>query len=405
MSHYKDRVQFIQIWNEPNLKGEWGGRIDPDGYATLLKRAYARAKEADPNVIVLSAPLAQTLERGDRGLDETIYLQQLYDRGISGSYDILFANGYGLDQPPDAPPAPNVLNFRRVELLRNIMVANGDGAKAIWLNEYGWNAAPADFPANKLTWGRVSEDQQARYTVDGIRYAREHWPWLGVMNIWYFRQVGDVPPDVAEYYFRMVDTEFTPRLVYREVQRATAELRTASLGTYGALEPPLVTRGAWLIQRNGPAPLSIHSARPGDQLTVRFRGNRLDLLTISSAQAGRLGVTLDGSTNNLGNLPRDANGRRYVDLRGNATGPTELTIVDGIDPFGPLREHVAVFTILPSSTGTSSGDVAVAGLRVSYARSAQPTLLVLGLILLALIIVAALIGRVLRRWRAAPVHE
>ena len=75
VQHYRGRVQYLQIWNEPNLKAEWGGRLDPAGYARLLCRAYTRAKEVDPNVVILSAPLAQTLEQGDRGLDELAYLQ------------------------------------------------------------------------------------------------------------------------------------------------------------------------------------------------------------------------------------------------------------------------------------------------------------------------------------------
>ncbi len=37
--HYEGRVQFIQIWNEPNLAAEWGGQIDPEGYAELFTRS------------------------------------------------------------------------------------------------------------------------------------------------------------------------------------------------------------------------------------------------------------------------------------------------------------------------------------------------------------------------------
>ena len=64
VEHYRGRVRYIQIWNEPNLYIEWGNRpVDPAGYVELLRIAYQRAKEADPNVYVLSAPLAITLGR------------------------------------------------------------------------------------------------------------------------------------------------------------------------------------------------------------------------------------------------------------------------------------------------------------------------------------------------------
>ncbi len=222
--HYRGRVRYVQIWNEPNLTAEWGfQRVDAVAYTRMLQVAYLRAKEADPDVIVLSAPLAITLEdasmRGNH--NDLVFLEQMYQAGAGSYFDILSANAFGLDRPPEDPPAPDVLNFRRVELQRAVMEKYGDADKPVWINEYGWNAAPASFPEELLTWKRVSEEEQADYTVRGIAWAREHWPWLGVVNIWYFRQVGDVPPDRAAYYFALVDPEFNPRPVYEALRQAT----------------------------------------------------------------------------------------------------------------------------------------------------------------------------------------
>jgi len=223
---YKGRVRHIQIWNEPNLTAEWGfQRVDAVAYTRLLEVAYRRAKEADPDVVVLSAPLAITLEdasmRGNH--NDLVFLEQMYQAGAGDFFDVLSANAFGLDLPPEDPPDPNVLNFRRVELQRQIMERCGDEKKPIWINEYGWNAPPASFPKELLTWESVTEAEQADYTVRGIAWAREHWPWLGVVNIWYFRQVGDVPPDRPSYYFAMVDPEFNPRPVYLALQEATQD--------------------------------------------------------------------------------------------------------------------------------------------------------------------------------------
>lgn len=404
VTHYRGRIQFIQIWNEPNLKGEWGNQVDAAAYADLLKRAYASAKAADPNIVVLSAPLAQTLEQGDRGLDELTYLQQLYDAGIAGSYDILFANGYGFSQPPDALPSPQILNFRRVELVRQVMDRNGESGKPIWLNEYGWNAAPADFPPSKLYWGRVTEEQQARYTVEGIRYAREHWPWMGVMNVWFFRQVGDIPPDDAQYYFRMVDTEFTPRPVYREVQRATIAQRLALPGYYGALDPALDAKGQWTVLRDQPGAVALRSDHPNDQLTVRFRGNQLDLNAERGPQGGRLGVQIDGTTNGLGQLARDPQGRPYLDLRASQASSSTIPVARGLDPLGQQREHTAVFTVLPGPAGQSAGTITISGVRVGYERSTRPLIAVAVVATLLLLFVLFLLGRVTRRVRRGRAH-
>ncbi len=215
---YQGRVAHYQLWNEPNLAHEWGNPPDPKGYVDLLRTGYERIKGVDPSIRVLTAPLAITLERSPRAMVELDFLAEMYQHGAASYFDIMSANAYGLEFPPIAEPDPDVLNFRRVELLRAVMESNGDTDKAVWFNEYGWNASPPDMAAEKLIWRRVKEEEQAEWTVEGVRYGRSHWPWAGVFCIWYLRQVGDIPPSSSEYYFRMVDPEFTPRLVYKEVQ-------------------------------------------------------------------------------------------------------------------------------------------------------------------------------------------
>ena len=225
VARYGHKVAAVQLWNEPNLAAEWGFEpVDPASYARLLQAGYSGAREGHRETLVLSAPLATTLEdvslRGN--MNELLFLEQMYQAGAGASFDILSANAFGLERPPEDPPDPNVLNFRRVELLRRVMEHYGDGRKAIWISEYGWNAPPAAMPRELLTWGRVTPQQQAEYTVRGIAWAREHWPWLGAVCIWYFRQVGDMPPDQPVYYFALVDPEFRPQPVYEALRGRSA---------------------------------------------------------------------------------------------------------------------------------------------------------------------------------------
>jgi hypothetical protein len=125
-----------------------------------------------------------------------------------------------MDKPPTDPPSKTTLNFRRAELLRQVMEKNGDAAKAVWFNEYAWNAAPKEMPKEELIWQRVTEKQQSEWTVEGVQYALKNWAWAGVFCTWYFRQVGDIPPTKAEYYFRLVDPDFTPRPVFNAIKQA-----------------------------------------------------------------------------------------------------------------------------------------------------------------------------------------
>jgi hypothetical protein len=294
--HYEGRVQFLQIWNEPNLAAEWGGEIDPAAYAELLRVAATAARDVDPNVVILSAPLAMTTENSARAMDDLSYWQALYDAGAAPYFDIMSANAYGLDQPYDAQPSPDRLNIRRIELLREVAVANGDGGKSIWLNEYGWNAAPETFPPEALIWSRTSEDLQAEWTRAGIEFLRDRHNWFGVANTWYFRQVGDISISRADYFFRAVDVEFTPRDLYWALQELGGRLTVAGPGAYNDLAAAVRPYGTWSIVRDRSASAGEYiKGEPDNQLTISFEGNRLTAVLAHGQAATTLIVSENGA--------------------------------------------------------------------------------------------------------------
>jgi hypothetical protein len=84
VSHFKGRVRHVIIWNEPNVTLEWGFRpVDPEAYTELLRVAYTRAKEADPEVLVLGGALAPTLEPegSDLAMNDLRFLERMYVAG------------------------------------------------------------------------------------------------------------------------------------------------------------------------------------------------------------------------------------------------------------------------------------------------------------------------------------
>ncbi|HSJ53036.1 MAG TPA: hypothetical protein VLC52_04745, partial [Anaerolineae bacterium] len=301
---------------------EWGEQaVDPAAYTRMLRMAYTRAKEADPHVHVLSAPLAVTLGEPHpqpgrwRSMPDLDFLTEMYEAGAGAYFDILSANAFGFDLPPEDPPAADVLNFRRVELQREIMERYGDVDKAVWFNEYGWNAAPTSFSDEVLIWERVSEKEQAEYTLQGIDFARREWPWAGVFNVWYFRQTGQqYSPDDAAFYFRMVDVDFTPRRLYDAVSDATASLFVAPPGHFEETNPAVAPDPDWQGTIAGEASGGelLQSDVPGASLTFAFQGHSVDLIARRGPDNGHLLVTLDG--HNVAGLPVDEQGRSYLDL-------------------------------------------------------------------------------------------
>ena len=218
VARYKADVQHIIIWNEPNLSFEWGYRpVDPAAYADLLRVVYPAAHAANPNVIVLGGALAPTLEPpgSPAGLNDLLYLEAMYAAGAGDYFDALSAHAYGLGFAPETPPDPALINFRRVELLREIMDANGDAGKPIYVTEAGWNDHP------RWTWA-VKPGQRIQYTLDAYTWAAEQWPWCPVVAMWMLR----TPAKLRNYqdYYAYVTPEFQKRLIYTAVQTYTGNI-------------------------------------------------------------------------------------------------------------------------------------------------------------------------------------
>jgi hypothetical protein len=211
--HFRGRIDRIVIWNEPNLSQEWGYRpVDPAAYARMLCQVYSVAKTADPKLQILAGALAPTLAPpgSEWGLNDLDYLQGMYDAGAKGCFDVLAVHSYGWTFGPDDPASPDTVNFSRVELLREVMVRNGDADKHVFITEGGWNDHPR--------WTKaVRPAQRAAYTVRAYQKALEEWPWVDALCIWAFRYPR--PKQTYQDYYTFVDGEFQPKPIYLAVQR------------------------------------------------------------------------------------------------------------------------------------------------------------------------------------------
>jgi hypothetical protein len=212
-SHFRGRIQHLVVWNEPNLSFEWGYRpVDPAGYARLLQAVYPRIKEANPEMLVLAAGLAPTLAPpgSEWGMDDLVFLQRMYDAGAKSYFDMLAIHAYGWTQPPDDPPAADRVNFARAQLLREIMVRNGDGDKSCLITESGWNDHPR--------WANaVSPYQRIAYTIRAYEKAAQEWQWCQAVAMWAFRYPR--PARTYQDYFTWLSADFLPKPIYLEVQR------------------------------------------------------------------------------------------------------------------------------------------------------------------------------------------
>jgi O-antigen ligase len=225
---YKGKIKYFQIWNEPNLIGEWGGHpVNAEEYTALLKVAHDRIKQVNPDAVIVTAALAPTAENTVRNENDVLYLEDMYRAGAAPYFDVLSTMLYSLGQPPDDRRVDlKRLNFSRPILLREVMQRNNDDKKPVWISEYAWISLPPDFKGDpsKNIWGKsVDEVTQGRYLVEGYERARSEWPWMGVMFVWHLRNPDGSPLEPATY-FSILNQDFSPRPAYNALKEYSTQV-------------------------------------------------------------------------------------------------------------------------------------------------------------------------------------
>lgn len=215
-TRYRRQVAAYQVWNEPNLAREWGGRApDPLEYVKMLRGCYIAIKQADPDALVISAGLAPTGNGPPDAMPDDQFLIAMYEAGAAPYFDLLGAHAPGFRAPPEASPDEVARNsewgghrffcFRRVEDLREIMTRYGDAHKQVAILEFGWTT---DRVNPGYAWFAIDEDLKADYMVRAYQFARDHWrPWIGPMIALSLPQF-DWTPANEQYWWAVIDPSY-----------------------------------------------------------------------------------------------------------------------------------------------------------------------------------------------------
>lgn len=130
----------VIIYNELNHAKEWGGKIDPAGYADILRFASQWAKATDPEFVVLPAALDLAAPNGKVTIDAFSFWNQVFaeDPEIMNYVDAWNSHSYpnpGFSAPPTAS-GKNSLRGYTHEL--EFLADKGVRDMTVYITETGW---------------------------------------------------------------------------------------------------------------------------------------------------------------------------------------------------------------------------------------------------------------------------
>ncbi len=205
-------VRHWEMFNEPNLASFWGSAPDPAHAAELVRLTYKKIKSVDPSLTAVFPGLAGG--GNATGGYPAKFLEGMFAAGVAGSYDAMAIHPYRYPHAPEeAHYANNVRQpdkwplMTAMRKIRDLMDRYGDGAKPLWITEYGY---PTHTATDVINLG-VTESEQADFLSRSILLAFQS----GVSAFfWFTTQTLERNPDDKEHWFGIVHPDYSPRPAY-----------------------------------------------------------------------------------------------------------------------------------------------------------------------------------------------
>jgi hypothetical protein len=162
-------VRRWQIWNEPNFSLYWKPKIEPAGYAKLLRASATTIRQADPAARIVLAGIAPV----ESGMKTWTFMRRLLRvHGVRRDFDFAADHPYSATIPE--------LDYQ-VTKVHHAMVVGGAGSKPLIVTEFGV-ASHGAFPSAFVE----GEDGEARFLHAAYeRLIEMRLPWHIAGAYWF----------------------------------------------------------------------------------------------------------------------------------------------------------------------------------------------------------------------------
>lgn len=174
--------RYIIVFNEPNRADEWGGRVDPAGYAEILSFAVSVFKSKSQDFFIISAGMDNAApQEYPQYMNQYTYLQAMHAAvpGIFNQIDGFSSHSYpnpGFAQPPSTQTTKSIWSYR---FERDLVRSYRNTDIPIFITETGWNAP------------HISDELKAEYYKTAFETA---WSDPGIVAVTPFLfRAGDGP--------------------------------------------------------------------------------------------------------------------------------------------------------------------------------------------------------------------
>lgn len=221
VSHFKGKVNHFQIFNEydGNLNRELGSDIQTMRYVKLLKEAYKRAKEANPDSVIISSGI------GTEQVQKNNYVDKFFYYGGAGYYDKFAVHSYcywgtfygGISR---------CNQVRNLQPIYDLMKQYGDGDKKIWVTETGMPSSGDGYKDGALIikTTNLSVSNQALAITETMNEFKKY-PFIENVFWFTFRDRPDQPVYNVEHNFGIVYANGTAKPAYYTYKNVIAEYK------------------------------------------------------------------------------------------------------------------------------------------------------------------------------------
>ena len=213
--YWPTKDKYIQVYNEVNRASEWGGAVDPEGYAKELEKMTAELKAKSGDFFILNAPLDLALPDGVNSMDAArfYYLMEQTEPGIFAKLDGWASHSYpnpGFAASPNKSGRTGIDGYKW-ELSQISPYLQGKDLR-VFITETGWD--------------RSAVGEEA--TADNFEAA--------FANVWTDPKVAAVTPFVFDFPNGLYhDFSFKNYAQFERIKNLTKEKGTPALENTSAL--------------------------------------------------------------------------------------------------------------------------------------------------------------------------